>query len=244
MKTNLKRDRESNDVTVVLVPIPTSVKLVVPVSKKQTLVSNSTQTEESCTQNLSTERSPEVKVQSSSSQTMSELPPCPFNHTHLLRSPSELLSLGTQTTFPAPETTPLVVSTQACQTQAAQLCDFGTQTLSDANCAAMPLDVSGTCMCTSNSVSDYSDASALVEFGTQTVQSESYNISESDMVDFGTQTNGMSGLELDDSLFILPPECMDFGTQTLDFAYDYVSQSVQTCLHTCSTDTRDQGSQT
>ena len=241
----VRSDRVSNSVNVVLVPIPTSIKLVVPVSRKRTVVSISTQTEESHTHKLYTERSPEVMLQSSSSQTMSELPLCPFNHTHLLCSPSELLSLGTQTTSPAPDATPLVVLTQACQTPAAQLCDFGTQTQTDAN--ALPLDVisdNSIASCTTNSPSCYSDGSALslVEFGTQTACSEPYNISELDMVDFGTQTNGMCSLELDDSLFILPPECMDFGTQTLDFALDCVSHSVQTCLH--SSDTRDQSSQT
>ena len=84
----------------------------------------------------------------------------------------------------------------------------------------------------------------LVEFGTQTSLG-SYVIGESDTVDFGTQTIGMSDLEMDDSLFcrnLLPPECLDFGTQTLDFPYDCSSPHM--CPHGSSSDTRDQSSQT
>ena len=88
-------------------------------------------------------------------------------------------------------------------------------------------------------------AHGLAEFGTQTIpHPEPFTIGDSDMVDFGTQTIGMSHLELDDPLFcdqFLPPECLDFGTQTLDYPVS-VSHSVQTCLHT--SETMDQSSQT
>lgn len=237
--------------SIVLVPVPTSFKVVVPMPEKRRVVTNSTQTEESYTHEMSAHSaqvilsSPRVEVQSSSSQTTAEH--CSFNHTHLLCSPSELLSLGTQTNFP-PEAVSLVMSTQACQTQTAQLCDFGTQTHVDTTHAALSLDAtSNSTTCTSNNASCYDDTSVLdlVEFGTQTACSESYSIGESDMVDFGTQTIGLSGLELDDPLFcshLLPPECLDFGTQTLDFSYNPVSHCVQTYLH--GNDTRDQSSQT
>ena len=241
--------RSTPPVNVVLVPVPTDIKLVVPVPKSRSVVSTSTQTEEPVLCALTPHS--EVEVQSSSSQTIPELflPPFSFNHTHLLHPPSELLSFGTQT-IPQ-EATPLV-STQSCQTQSAQLCDFSTQTRIDTSHVA-------TCMSTrelesagissSESLSCYShkcsSALNLVEFGTQTSRTELYTVGESDMVNFGTQTIGMSSLELDDPLFsrhFLPPECLDFGTQTLDFPYNSVPHSMQTCLN-CS-DTRDQGCQT
>ena len=244
-------------VQVVLVPIPTSVKTVVPIPRKKELVSSSTQTEEcpslleTSAGNVSSSRSSEVGLQSSGSQTvvlMSELPLCSmFDHTHLLCSPSELLSLGTQTTFP-PETISAEVSTQACQTLAAQLCDFGTQTHVASHQATQSLVAVNDSTSLSSpecSLCFESECGALnlVEFGTQTIGSESYGIGELDVVDFGTQTVGMSGFGLDDSLFcshLLPSESLDFGTQTLESSYDSLSlsQSMQTFLH------RDQSSQT
>lgn len=172
----------------------------------------------------------EVELQSSSCQTTSDLS---YN---LLRSPSEVLSLGTQTNIPSERA---VVSTQACQTQSTELCDSATQTHKDT--CVLPSNTSNS---TWNSASD-SPALNVAEFGTQTPHSDSCVISESDMVDFGTQTIGVAHLELDDSLFsrhLLPPECLDFGTQTLNFPYDYVSPGVQTYIQ--GSDTRDQSSQT
>lgn len=255
---------------VVLLPIPTTVKLVVPVPRVGKVVSVSTQTEEETTHthttSMSTSPLPEVELQSSSSQTI--LPPLSssFNHTHLLRSPSELLSLGTQTNFPPLQSPTLLTSltesiTQSSQTQSAQLCDFSTQTqivntdIDDdtaIQCIMIPTPSTSS---TNMSTIYYNEGCsstplALVEFGTQTAShSESYHtLSDSDMVDFGTQTIGMPDYVLDDdSLFcshLLPPECLDFGTQTLDLPpYYCMSHSVQaSCLH--STDTKDESSQT
>lgn len=230
----------ANSKSVVLVPIPTSVKVVVPIPKNQRVVTTSTQTDAHEAPEVTLLRLPptEVELQSSSCQTTLDLS---FN---LLRPPSEVLSLGIQTNIPSEKA---VVSTQACQTQSTQLCDIGTQTHKGTSHVVLPSNTSDSATCISNGTSCYSENSAhdVVEFGTQTTCSESYIISESDMVDFGTQTIGMSHLELDDSLFsqhLLPPECLDFGTQTLEFPYDYVSQSVQTCLQ--GSDTKDQSSQT
>ena len=235
---------------VVLVPIPTSIKVVIPVPKNRKMVSSSTQTEETYfheSQSMPVLLSPvpEVELQSSSSQTMPEpqTPPT-FNHTHLFCSPSDFLSLGTQTNSPltgdeaATTSVPPVVSTQ---TPTTQLCNFGTQTGA--------VDINHTFLFASNSSGSNSSCYSnhccptlnLVEFGTQTT-SEQYGIGESDTADFGTQTSGMSGLEMDDPLFsrhFLPPECLDFGTQTLDCSYGCVSHSVQTCVHS-----KDQCSQT
>lgn len=203
--------------------------MVVPIPKSGRFVTASTQTE---TYKPSETVLPpnEVEVQSSSCQTTSDL------SINLLRSPSEVLSLGTQTNIPSERA---VVSTQACQTQSTELCDSATQTHKDTSHVVLPSNASNS---TSNGDSDSLN---VVEFGTQTPSSESCVISESDMVDFGTQTIGMTHLELDDSLFsrhLLPPQCLDFGTQTLEFPYSYVSPGVQTCLQ--GSDTRDQSSQT
>lgn len=222
--------KEPASTSVVLVPIPTSVRVVVPIPKNRRVVTTSTQTDKPSETVLPPPN--EVELQSSSCQTTLDLS---FN---LLRSPSEVLSLGTQTNIPSERA---VVSTQACQTQSTELCDTATQTHKDTSHVASPSNTSNT---TWNGASD-SPALNVAEFGTQTPHSDSCVISESDMVDFGTQTIDMAHIELDDSLFsrhLLPPECLDFGTQTLDFPYDYVSPGVHTCIQ--GSDTRDQSSQT
>ena len=250
--------RPSNPLNVVFVPVPTSIKLVVPLPDKGRVVSSATQTnEEMPTVGTPAKLAPEVELQSSSSQTiLSPLSPSSsssFNHNQLLRSPSELLSLGTQTNLsppPAPRAnTSIVVSPQ---TLSAQFSDFGTQTNTDrASCTVSfgspTVSLGGSSICYNSHVEPSFD---LVEFGTQTcLASAPYDIGELDTVDFGTQTIGMSDLEMDDALFcrsLLPPECLDFGTQTLDFPYDCSSHSVGHASNsdTSNSDTRDQSSQT
>ena len=246
----------SPPLNVVFVPVPTSIKLVVPLPDKGRVVSNATQTdEETPTVSAPARLASEVELQSSSSQTtLSPLSPSSssFNHDQLLRSPSELFSLGTQTNFsplPAPQAnTSLVVSTQ---TRSAQLCDFGTQTNTDRVSCTVSFNTvngpptvlpGGSSICYNSHTEPSLD---LVEFGTQTcLPLALYDIGESDTVDFGTQTIGMSDLDMDDALFccsLLPPECLDFGTQTLDFPYDCSSHSY---AHSSNSDTRDQSSQT
>ena len=251
--------RPSNPTTppqnVVFVPVPTSIKLVLPLPKKGSVVSSATQTD--CDLPAVCTPTKLVELQSSSSQTTltPSFSATSFNHVQLLTSPLELLSLGTQTNVFPPQPlqpediTSLVVSTQ---THSTQVCDFGTQTNADRasspqTTASGPPTFSTYASSCYNSHPDPSTLD-LVEFGTQTcLSSESYGISESDTVDFGTQTNaGMSDFEMDDTLFcrnLLPPDCLDFGTQTLDFPYDCSSHSDHMCSHS-SSDTRDQSSQT
>ena len=244
---------------VIFVPVPTSIKLVVPVPKQSKVVSSSTQTDEEVLIATPT-KLPVVELQSSSSQTTpSPSSSSSFNHAHLLCSPSELLSLGTQTNLSPPPPPPgentshtsLMVPT--IESQSVHLCDFGTQTNTDGVSTPVALGTSSVPTVCSSAAPDVSYSSHepsldLVEFGTQTsLSSRSYVIGESDTVDFGTQTIGMSDLEMDDALFcrnLLPPECLDFGTQTLDFPYDCSSHSMHVCPHNSSSDTRDQSSQT
>ncbi len=153
--------------------------------------------------------------------------------TELVNDPAnQLLSLGTQTEFindPAnhllslgTQTAEAPTSSQSCQTQEASSCEFGTQTYSDF--AAQYLA---------------HNPSSVVDFGTQTAASEqAYSL--------GTRQEDLhQGLCLDDQAFcnsfLLPPECMDFGTQTLDELPCLHDLGVQTLL---PAETKDQGSQT
>lgn len=223
---------------IVLVPVPVSVKTVVPVPKKRNIVSTGSQTEECMfVDHSESSMHSAVELQSSSSQTValtSELSYCSLDQSDLLRSASEVLSFGTQTHFPSPSLFPST-STQACQTLTTPQCDFGTQTQVDADHMTRFLMVSDPASADPLSLGppDF----GLVDLGTQTVSSQTYF---SDTVDFGTQTNELSSLELDSSFcsHLLPPDCLDFGTQTLESS---ISHSVQTLLQN---DTRDQGSQT
>ena len=161
--------------------------------------------------------------------------------------PYDLLSLGTQTvdfTF-----------TQGCQTQLTSSCEFGTQTTryeiplsttsSEVQCLQYDLNTLG-----------------LVDFGTQTTATNcttnQLTNNSCEVSDFGTQTIFLPNLysmesalscSVDhDELHLLPPECMDFGTQTRECELDGIPSfdfGVQTALDLLnSSDTKDQGCQT
>ena len=235
--TKLRASTATPAVNVVFVPVPTSLKLVLPVPRRGQVVCSSTQTDIESPITPGGPLDPQqgvVELQSSSSQTTpSLLSPSFFNHALLLNTPSDIVTPDTQ--IPHLSSSPVV----SMQPHSTQLCDFGTQTQLDTNSTRLALSQPTTVnSCYNTPPLD------LVEFGTQTpTYSAHYGICESDTVDFGTQTIRMSDLEIDDSLFcrnLLPPECLDFGTQTLDYTYDCSSH---TCPHGTS-DTRDQSSQT
>ncbi len=112
---------------------------------------------------------------------------------------------------------------QGCQTQQGDSCKFGTQTYRDF--ASQYL---------ANSLS------SVTHFGTQTVGTQQ---SPPPMTD--RQETFRQELDLDDPTFcsalLLPPECMDFGTQTLDDFPCLHDLGVQTLL---PAETKNQGSQT
>lgn len=127
---------------------------------------------------------------------------------------SQFLSLGTQTAAAS-------TSNQSSQTQQAGSCEFGTQTCTDF--AAQYLT---------------GNLSSVAEFGTQTTASAQSPLSHD-------RQDSFHDLCVDDQSFcdrlLLPPECMDFGTQTLDEFTCLHDLGVQTLL---PAETRDQGSQT
>ena len=230
--------KSSQTPQIILVPVPVSVNTVAPIPKKRNVVSTSSQTEDCMFIGHSeSSMNSAVELQSSASQTAaptSGLPFCSLDQTDLLCPVSEVLSFGTQTHFPSPSLFPST-SSQACQTLTTPQCDFGTQTQVNADHMTHFLMVGdpGSADPLSLGPPDF----GLVELGTQTVSSQTYF---SDTVDFGTQTNELPSLELDNSFcsHLLPPDCLDFGTQTLESS---ISHSMQTLLQS---DTRDQGCQT
>lgn len=139
------------------------------------------------------------------------------------------VDLTTQTDFHLP--TNVDLNELATQTDflAAQLLSFGTQTLP----------------ATATQSSQTHPPALSCELGTQTY--EFLN------VDFGTQTgdtpppNRECDLDFIDPPLCLPPECMEFGTQTLESALGDMSCldfGVQTQTQLFQNTTKDQGSQT
>lgn len=169
-------------------------------------------------------------------------------HSHCLSCiTDDLFSLGTQTMD--------YTLTQGSQTQLTSSCEFGTQTTSYEIPSSM---ASSEVQCPQYDLNTL----GLVDFGTQTTtHNPSRNqLDGCEVSDFGTQTiflpsfhcmeSALSCSVGHDELDLLPHECMDFGTQTgeceLDSipCFDFGVQTALDLLSTCSSGTKDQGSQT
>ena len=127
----------------------------------------------------------------------------------------QFLSFGTQTAVAG-------TITQGCQTQPdAHSCEFGTQTTSSASESTCDL------------VAALSMAS--VDFGTQTAAPPTIT---------GSGTSTAAAVDCDFMMeHLLPPGCMDFGTQTLESSLVDVLPCLDLGMQTLL-ETRDQGSQT
>ena len=165
---------------------------------------------------------------------------------------AQLLNFSTQTMD--------LTSTQACQTQSLASCELGTQTYMDSTS-----QFTQTCQDpTSQLTQTYSDPAIHFTLGTQTYLDSTPQFSQPPhdpttqfglspqppdptsqfgLCDFGTQT--MDGLNLVEQVLgssLLPPECLDFGTQTQESALEEIACiDFRELLHSR---TREQSSQT
>ena len=162
---------------------------------------------------------------------------------------SQLLNFSTQTMN--------LTSTQACQTQSLASCELGTQTYMDLTSQFTQTGRDPTPQL-------YSDPAIQFSLGTQTYLDSTSQFAQTQhdpttefglspqlpdptsqfgLCDFGTQTvNGLSLVEQVLGSSLLPPECLDFGTQTQESALEEMACiDFRELLHTR---TREQSSQT
>lgn len=162
---------------------------------------------------------------------------------------SQLLNFSTQTMN--------LTSTQACQTQSLASCELGTQTYMDLTSQFTQTGRDPTPQL-------YSDPAIQFSLGTQTYLDSTSQFAQTQhdpttefglspqlpdptsqfgLCDFGTQTvNGLSLVEQVLGSSLLPPECLDFGTQTQESALEEMACiDFRELLHSR---TREQSSQT
>ena len=162
---------------------------------------------------------------------------------------SQLLNFSTQTMN--------LTSTQACQTQSLASCELGTQTYMDLTSQFTQTGRDPTPQL-------YSDPAIQFSLGTQTYLDSTSQFGQTQhdpttefglspqlsdpssqfgLCDFGTQTvNGLSLVEQVLGSSLLPPECLDFGTQTQESALEEMACiDFRELLHSR---TREQSSQT
>lgn len=147
---------------------------------------------------------------------------------------AQLLNFSTQTMD--------LTSTQACQTQSLASCELGTQTYMDSTS-----QFTQTCQDPTSQLTQTYSSDPAIHFtlGTQTYLDSSPQFtqpphdptthfglspqppdptSQFGLCDFGTQT--MDGLNLVEQVLgssLLPPECLDFGTQTQESALEEIA---------------------
>jgi hypothetical protein len=154
---------------------------------------------------------------------------------------------------PPPNLSP--TSRERCQDCSTHTCNSATSSSTDGHCHHLHHHHH---QCCEFSQEEIGSSAAAVEFGTQTTLDLPLTCSNnmSSVSDFGTQTT-ISDKELSDLVcelssdtlqHILPPECMDFGTQTLESelaGIEYLDFGVQTSFGLkLPTEHQDQSSQT